>query len=598
MTHPIINNVKHRFLPLCKSVEKKLEPEPKLSDFTKIKDLGCGTFGKVFLASHNITKVKYAIKCIDKNNKINIEGTPYFIREIEIMYKLHHPNCVKLYGHFEDNDNMYFIMEYVPKGNLYNLILRDKSQLLNPQTIASLLKDIISAVYYLHNMNPPIIHRDIKPENALLSEDNVVKLTDFGWSNYLNSNGSQRMTFCGTPIYLAPEMILNKGHDEHVDIWCIGVLLFELLCGTPPFVGKNREELTKNIIKGNISWKNNLDNDAKDLISKILVIEPQKRIGLKEIITHNFFIRYFPNANNILIKPVNYEFQPYIISKDHPGNFYKILKKKKLNKKNNSNYNTNHILNGQNKLFRALTPNQSKFQNKMNVSYDNIKNIDYMTNKYIKEKYQKLKNQYKELFNLYSILQKKENEIIKESEQKDIRIKNLINQQNILLEKINENEKMLELKNSEISYYKNKINEKDKEIAKIQNNNIRPKTPELKYSISSSNYKKLLLKNKSSKKYSDMDDNIQKLTTLKDKFSTISNCSSTLDSFKYNNIEFINDKEKYENKIILLYDEIKKIRENESKRFHNMESKYRKLIEDKDCIIKIYKHKMNEYEKK
>ena len=234
----------------------------------------------------------------------------------------------------------------------------------------------------------------------------------------------------------------------------------------------------------------------------------------------------------------------------------------------------------------------------MNVSYDNIKNIDYMTNKYIKEKYQKLKNQYKELFNLYSILQKKENEIIKESEQKDIRIKNLINQQNILLEKINENKKMLELKNSEISYYKNKINEKDKEISKIQNNNIRPKTPELKSSISSSNYKKLLLKNKSSKKYSDMDDNIQKLTTLKDKFSTISNCSSTLDSFKYNNIEFINDKEKYENKIILLYDEIKKIRENESKRFHNMESKYRKLIEDKDCIIKIYKHKMNEYEKK
>ena len=228
MTKIEINNVKSRFLPIPESVAKGLEPEPKITDFKIIKELGAGSFGHVYLVTHKATKVQYAIKAIDKRNKSNIEEKPYFRREVEVMYKIHHPNVVKLYGHFEDNNYCYFIMEYISKGNVYSLISHDKKKRINAQIVASLMKDVISAVYFLNNMHPPIIHRDIKPENVLLAEGMVAKLTDFGWSNYMQED-EQRKTVCGTPIYLAPEIIKEQGHDEHVDVWCIGVLLFELI---------------------------------------------------------------------------------------------------------------------------------------------------------------------------------------------------------------------------------------------------------------------------------------------------------------------------------------------------------------------------------
>ena len=205
---PILNNVKNRFLPIPQSALKGLEPEPKIKDFEILKELGCGSFGRVFLARHIKTKVKYAIKAIDKQNKTNIEEKPYFRRELEVMYKIHHPNVVKLFGHFEDNKYCYFIMEYISKGNVYNLITLDKKKQLSTKVVATIMKDVISAAYFLHNMNPPIIHRDIKPENVLLNEGIVAKLTDFGWSNYIQED-KERRTVCGTPIYLAPEIIKN-----------------------------------------------------------------------------------------------------------------------------------------------------------------------------------------------------------------------------------------------------------------------------------------------------------------------------------------------------------------------------------------------------
>ena len=146
------NTITNRFLPISQSVSKGLEPEPKLSDFTIIKELGSGSFGHVLLAQHKVTQVKYAIKAIDKRSNVNIQEMPYFIREIEIMYRVHHPNVVKLFGHFEDNNYCYFILEYIPQGNIYSIVQR--THMVTLQEIASIMKDVISAVYYLHHMKP------------------------------------------------------------------------------------------------------------------------------------------------------------------------------------------------------------------------------------------------------------------------------------------------------------------------------------------------------------------------------------------------------------------------------------------------------------
>ena len=316
-----INKVKNRFLPFSESVAKGLEPEPKITDFTIKKELGSGSFGRVYLVTHNKTKAEYAIKAIDKRDKSNIEEKPYFIREIEVMYKIHHINVVKLYGHFEDNNYIYFIMEYISKGNVYNLIPQDKKKRLSSQIVASLIKDLISAVYFLHNMSPPIIHRDIKPENVLLAEGMVAKLTDFGWSNYMEED-VKRNTVCGTPIYLAPEIIKEEGHDEKVDIWCIGVLLFELITASVPFPGNDFETLKSNILKLKIAWPRDINTDAKNLIMKILKLDPNARISLTDMMSHPFITKYFPNAAQSLIKPDNtIKYTPFIVCKDNPKTF-------------------------------------------------------------------------------------------------------------------------------------------------------------------------------------------------------------------------------------------------------------------------------------
>ena len=310
--------IKNRFFPISENVSKGLEPEPKIMDFDILKEIGSGSFSTVYHVRHKKTKAEYAIKAIDKRKKTNEEEKPYFKREVEVMYKIHHPNVVKLYGHFEDNNYCYFIMEYISKGNVYHLFPTDKKKRLTTKVCASIIKDVISAVYFMHNMKPPIIHRDIKPENVLLSEGLVAKLTDFGWSNYIQED-EVRKTVCGTPIYLAPEIWMEKGHDETVDIWCIGVLLFELVTSTVPFQGNDIDTLKENILKVKINWPKDINTDAKNLIMKILKIDPKQRISLEEMLKHPFITKYIPDATQYLIKPEEgVQYKPFLISRDDP----------------------------------------------------------------------------------------------------------------------------------------------------------------------------------------------------------------------------------------------------------------------------------------
>ena len=313
-----LNLVKSRFLPIPESASKGLEHEAKINDFEILKELGSGSFGNVYLVKHKKTKAEYAIKAIDKRNKTNQEEKPYFRREVEVMYKIHHPNVVKLFGHFEDNNYCYFIMEYISKGNVYNLLPTDKKKRLSTKVCASIIKDVISAVYFLHNMKPPIIHRDIKPENVLLSEGLRAKLTDFGWSNYIQEN-EKRKTVCGTPIYLSPEILLEKEHNEAVDIWCIGVLLFELVTADVPFQGDDIDTLKENILKLKIAWPKDINTDAKNLIMKILKLDPKQRLSLEDMLKHPFITKYYPDAIKYLIKPEEgIHYKPFIVSQNDP----------------------------------------------------------------------------------------------------------------------------------------------------------------------------------------------------------------------------------------------------------------------------------------
>ena len=461
---PELNNVKIRFLPTPESALKCLEPEPKITDFDILKELGNGSFGRVFLARHKKTKVKYAIKAIDKQNRTNIEEKPYFRRELEVMYKIHHPNVVKLFGHFEDNKYCYFIMEYISKGNVYNLLTIDKTKQLSTKVVATIMKDVISAAYFLHNMDPPIIHRDIKPENVLLHEGFIAKLTDFGWSNYIQED-KERKTVCGTPIYLAPEIIKETGHDERVDIWCIGVLLFELTTGKVPFQGNDIETLKTNILHLKINWPNEMDPNAKDLISKILKLDPDERLTLEDIIQHEFFLKYFPDAPSCLILPdPDITYKTFVVSKDDPKTWDPVEK--------------NTIFERTPVSTPDPEPNDNTSENKKKEPMD----------KYaiLQQKYENLKNDY------YAFKSENDNlDEIEELKQK-IREKNekleqlmkgndTINEENLSDEKVLEN-KCSSLKN-ENSDLKNKVMAFEQRMKEEQSQSIDTQLNEFRNSL-------------------------------------------------------------------------------------------------------------------
>jgi serine/threonine protein kinase len=565
-----INNVKNRFLPIPESVTKGLEPEPKISDFQILKELGAGSFGHVYLVSHKITKAQYAIKAIDKRDKSNQNEKPYFRREIEVMYKIHHPNVVKLFGHFEDNNYCYFIMEYIEKGNIYNLIPHDGKKKLNTKIVASLIKDVISAVYYLHHMKPIIIHRDIKPENVLLGEGLVSKLTDFGWSNYMQED-EKRKTVCGTPIYLAPEIIKEEGHDEKVDIWCIGVLLFELITGNVPFQGNDLESLKENILHLRIAWPKDINTDAKNLIKKILKLDPGSRISLEEMLQHPFISKHFPNAINSLIKPGDQgEYPTFIINKDDPNKWEPVIKSKE-NSKDDDNKELEkekEIVNKKQKS-RGNTPPEKEISTKESSKDEE--------DQLMREQYEKLYEKYEILKRDFEILKDSSgssNDIeeikkqIKEKEERIVYLTKLAKDNGIDPDEISLQTKfgILEKQNIEL---KQKVSNYEQIIREKQGAVVDNKLKEFRDSISGKD------KDVYSKQIENMKKNLDKETRQ-----------------KLN--EIIKEKEK---QIKLFKNEEKTRREKEKKRFITLINKYDKTLTWVEKENKELKKKIAELEK-
>ena len=253
--------------------------------------LGSGAFGKVYRVSSKLTNQIYALKVLSKNQITNLKLTEQLKKEISIIAKCDHENIIKLYGAFEDKSYIYLIMELATDSTLFSKLKKVKK--MPEEQAAQYLGDIVKALVYLHSQKPAIIHRDLKPENILLSE-NKCKIADFGWSNVTDEF---RNTFCGTPDYLAPEMIIGTGHDEKLDVWTVGVMLYELIEGRPPFTAKEKVNdarvmqklIEKNILSGNIEFSKLISEDAKNAIKILLNPKAEFRPSAKDILELNFF---------------------------------------------------------------------------------------------------------------------------------------------------------------------------------------------------------------------------------------------------------------------------------------------------------------------
>ena len=246
-----------------------------------------GAFSVVRLGEDKETGDQVAIKVVEKKN-VSEKFMKNLNREIEIMKKVDHPNIVKLIDLFDVGDKFYFVMEIVTGGELFDRIVEKGSY--SEHDAKTLVKRILRGIAYLHADG--IAHRDLKPENLLLkSKDNDydVKIADFGLSSFISDNALMQ-TACGTPAYVAPEVLLNTGYDQEVDLWSIGVITYILLVGFPPFHGETVRQILEVVSKGRYDFPSPYWDDisphARDFIRKLLVVDPKKRMSAKEALDH------------------------------------------------------------------------------------------------------------------------------------------------------------------------------------------------------------------------------------------------------------------------------------------------------------------------
>lgn len=317
--------------------------------------IGSGSYSNVYLSINSIDQKEYAIKWMNKKSiKEKIGSFEPVNKEIEIHLKLNHPNIVRLYFYYEDSTSFYLLMEYCHQGNLFQTLKRKKC--FEETEALNYFIQVALAVYFLHEND--LIHRDIKPENLLLDNNNILKLCDFGLCNS-NSIGN-RNTVCGTLEYMAPEILNENSYDKSVDIWSLGVLLFELTNGQTPYK-QNLSNQTHHIHYVN----QNISVPCKELINKMLCHDPKQRITVKNIfneaIISNMVVktikkiningtytinRPFSNDNNLLSsiviqkkeKDVSYQesIGNYTIAQTEPNNLYR-----KKNARSNSSFDEN-----------------------------------------------------------------------------------------------------------------------------------------------------------------------------------------------------------------------------------------------------------------
>jgi calcium/calmodulin-dependent protein kinase I len=260
------------------------------------RELGRGGFSIVIKAKHKTTGKSVAIKIIDKK----AVGSEWEMlkREIGIMRRLKHPNIIELYDVFDEDNHIYMVLELVTGGMLFDQIVSRGSY--SEADAANIVKQILEAVAYMHANG--IAHRDLKPENLLCTgkDNKIIKVTDFGLSKSFGD--SKMVTACGTPEYAAPEVVAGTGnYDNAVDIWSVGVITYILLCGYPPFYGRNDGELFERILRGEYNFPSpdwdGISDEAKDFIKRILVVDPKKRMTSEECFQHPWLLSKAPQTS-------------------------------------------------------------------------------------------------------------------------------------------------------------------------------------------------------------------------------------------------------------------------------------------------------------
>ncbi|CAD8110744.1 unnamed protein product [Paramecium sonneborni] len=249
-----------------------------INSYTFIKTLGIGATAEVKMARHKDLEIDVAIKIYDKK-KMNNMHLKNLEREIEILNQLKHPNIINLYHMFENDKSIYLIMEYSSPTNLEIFMKGRPFKRINEDEAKILFRQISDSVYYMHEQD--ISHRDLKFENLLIDYNTrKIKLIDFGYS--IKTNGKQTCS-CGTPQYMAPELVKKGTYDQSVDVWACGVILFKMITGVFPFRGNSEKDLFKKICLGKIEYPSFVSFSAKQLISAMLRVDPKERLSMQEV---------------------------------------------------------------------------------------------------------------------------------------------------------------------------------------------------------------------------------------------------------------------------------------------------------------------------
>jgi len=267
-------------------------PDLSLSHLELRATLGTGSFGRVRLVRHLSSNGYYALKILKKSEVIYLKQVDHVKTEKKILEEIEHPFIVNLAGAFQDDKNLYLLLEYVIGGEFFSH-LRKAGRF--PNDTARYYAAQITLVFeHLHSLM--ILYRDLKPENLLLDKNGNCKVTDFGFAKKVEY---RTWTLCGTPEYLAPEIILSKGHGKAVDWWACGILIYEMLAGYPPFYDEDPLGIYQKILEGKIKFPWHFDRHSKDLCKKLLTADLTKRLGnlkggAEDIKKHKWYVAGTP----------------------------------------------------------------------------------------------------------------------------------------------------------------------------------------------------------------------------------------------------------------------------------------------------------------